>query len=396
MSASTPPTRRQFTDDNGIRHRQRKDGTWAYTVLWRDRELGHQSETFTEYTRALSLKRFLRANHNTLSLALEAKRQATHEVPSVEELVTRHITHNRDITEGSRSDQLSMVANHLQDTALGRSSVDRVADEDITAWVDALTKHTRKGGDTGIPLGPKTRANIHAVVSAAFSEAVSRGTISRNPARGAINTSGVEREQPTYLSRDQIQAIIDTTPAGYQPLVWTLADLGLRWGEATALQARDLQFQDDGRCLVHIRRAWKRWEDGGLAIGSTKTRNSVRSITAPKDLSDTLREQARGRGPREWVFTNKHDKPVRNNTFNRKTWAPTITRLLQDRTLDERPQLKWLRHMHCTHLLQAGVPIHVVQARLGHESPSTTLAIYARIMRHDDVQAVEMIENQRQ
>ena len=32
----------------------------------------------------------------------------------------------------------------------------------------------------------------------------------------------------------------------------------------------------------------------------------------------------------------------------------------------------WLRHSHATHAIEAGVPVHLVQATLGHESLDTT------------------------
>ena len=36
-----------------------------------------------------------------------------------------------------------------------------------------------------------------------------------------------------------------------------------------------------------------------------------------------------------------------------------------------------LRHLHATTLLLAGVPVHVVAARLGHADPAITLRVYA-------------------
>jgi integrase len=38
-----------------------------------------------------------------------------------------------------------------------------------------------------------------------------------------------------------------------------------------------------------------------------------------------------------------------------------------------------LRHIHATTLLLAGVPVHVVAARLGHADPSITLRVYAYV-----------------
>ena len=39
-----------------------------------------------------------------------------------------------------------------------------------------------------------------------------------------------------------------------------------------------------------------------------------------------------------------------------------------------------LRHVHATTLLLAGVPVHVVAARLGHSDPSITLRVYAHVI----------------
>ncbi|HEX8860854.1 MAG TPA: tyrosine-type recombinase/integrase [Actinomycetes bacterium] len=44
-----------------------------------------------------------------------------------------------------------------------------------------------------------------------------------------------------------------------------------------------------------------------------------------------------------------------------------------------------LRHVHATTLLLAGVPVHVVGNRLGHADPSTTLRVYAHVLREQAV-----------
>ena len=40
-----------------------------------------------------------------------------------------------------------------------------------------------------------------------------------------------------------------------------------------------------------------------------------------------------------------------------------------------------LRHIHASLLLKAGVPVHVVAARLGHDDPAITLRVYAHVLR---------------
>jgi integrase len=48
-----------------------------------------------------------------------------------------------------------------------------------------------------------------------------------------------------------------------------------------------------------------------------------------------------------------------------------------------------LRHTHCTLLLGAGVPVHVVSQRLGHASAKMTLDVYANYLpdQHEDAVA---------
>ena len=43
-------------------------------------------------------------------------------------------------------------------------------------------------------------------------------------------------------------------------------------------------------------------------------------------------------------------------------------------------RLQDLRHLHAALLLKAGVPVHVVAARLGHADPAISLRVYAHVL----------------
>jgi integrase len=49
-----------------------------------------------------------------------------------------------------------------------------------------------------------------------------------------------------------------------------------------------------------------------------------------------------------------------------------------------------LRHIHATTLLLAGVPVHVVAARLGHADPSITLRVYVHVIRAAEASAADI------
>jgi integrase len=46
--------------------------------------------------------------------------------------------------------------------------------------------------------------------------------------------------------------------------------------------------------------------------------------------------------------------------------------------------------VHATTLLLAGVPVHVVANRLGHADPSTTLRVYAHVLREQAAGAADV------
>ncbi|RFS83731.1 hypothetical protein D0T12_22225 [Actinomadura spongiicola] len=49
-----------------------------------------------------------------------------------------------------------------------------------------------------------------------------------------------------------------------------------------------------------------------------------------------------------------------------------------------------LRHVHATTLLLAGVPVHVVAARLGHADPAITLRVYAHVINEQLAEAADI------
>jgi integrase len=49
-----------------------------------------------------------------------------------------------------------------------------------------------------------------------------------------------------------------------------------------------------------------------------------------------------------------------------------------------------LRHIHATTLLLAGVPVHVVAARLGHADPSITRRVYAHVVNEQLAEAADI------
>jgi integrase len=84
------------------------------------------------------------------------------------------------------------------------------------------------------------------------------------------------------------------------------------------------------------------------------------------------------------VFTTRWGEPLYPDTV-----TALMSKLISKRNESVTPpaaplpqaRLHDLRHLHATTLLLAGIPVHVVAARLGHADPSVTLRVYAHVIR---------------
>jgi integrase len=100
-------------------------------------------------------------------------------------------------------------------------------------------------------------------------------------------------------------------------------------------------------------------------------------------------------GGDEYVFSTGWGGPVHPDTV-----SSLIGDLIKahDATMGEdcagellpHARLHDLRHIHATTLLLAGVPVHVVAARLGHADPSVTLRVYAHVIRDQVAAAADI------
>src|SRR5579875_2488345 len=83
------------------------------------------------------------------------------------------------------------------------------------------------------------------------------------------------------------------------------------------------------------------------------------------------------------VFTTKWGEPLYPDTV-----TALVSKLITAHNKSVAPglalphaRLHDLRHLHATTLLLAGVPVHVVAARLGHVDPAVTLRVYSHVLR---------------
>ena len=82
-------------------------------------------------------------------------------------------------------------------------------------------------------------------------------------------------------------------------------------------------------------------------------------------------------------------KPIHPDTVSSLMTALIVTHNGRQGEPLPHTRLHDLRHVHATILL-AGVPVHVVAARLGHADPSITLRVYAHVINDQLIEAADI------
>jgi len=310
---------------------------------------------------------------------LERRKGHTSGAPTLREFTTRYLDEGSGLLTGvtirTRIDYRRLANSFLP--MLGDLPVDAVSKSDVGRWVAWQEAQPARYGHGRV--SAKTVKNHHALLSAVLACAVSEGLRPGNPAHGAKLSKGIRREG-VFLTGDEVDTILAFIPERYRPLVIFLTGTGCRWGEATALRWGDLNLRSDVP-TVRIERAWKTDGHGGAIIGPPKSSRSRRTVSLWPEIVDAL--PPRGKAD-ELVFTAPQGGIIWPGRFRTDVWTPAIDAAtdpeqcaaLGRQPIAKRPRIHDLRHTHASWLVARGIDLPSVQARLGHESITTTIGTY--------------------
>jgi integrase len=270
------------------------------------------------------------------------------------------------------------------------------------------------GGKDGRPLSASTVAHVHRTLRKALTDAVRvEQVLATNPAERAKLPRARRGEPGTVWTAAQLAAFLGQASTHRLSAFFRLAAYtGGRRGELLALgwpaldlDAAEVTFSGSTDVI-----------DGERVTDTTKSGRS-RIVSLDAGTVAVMREHRRRQleermkaGPRwhesELVFTAEDGAPLYPDTM-----TALMRKLIADHNQPAIPgrgpghprkplpgpdaplppaRLHDLRHVHATTLLLAGVPVHVVANRLGHADPSTTLKVYAHVLREQAAGAADV------
>lgn len=385
-----------------IQRRTTKDGTETYRVGYRADGRLKWSPTFHSARAAAELKDMIeRIGPEAALSVLDARegRSVATGMPTLSEYLETHLERiEAHATPGTIADYRGMAARTFL-PRLGTLPLDAITADAVRKWVawqrQQETERSRKRRARAEAEGrdlppietysPKSIANAQRFLSSVLDSAMrEEGYIDANPAaRIKLPSDHVEAEK-VYLTPAEFAAILDHIPEHWRLLVRTLYATGMRWGEVTALQAKDVQLGGTVGTIT-VRQAWKKGATTKY-LGGPKSARARRTIRIKGPLVADLAAHLASKAPDDWVFTGRQGGRVHAQNFHPRVWHPAVAAS----GIGKSPDLHSLRHSHVANLARANVPPKTVQQRLGHESMKTTFDTYGHLFPDADDLAADV------
>jgi integrase len=307
-----------------------------------------------------------------------------------------------EVSERSKERYVQLLGEHvrpvlgnvrLQDLQAGQ--IDRL----YTALKTKISPRTKR------PLAKGTQRLAHMVFSSALTTAVRTGVLAVNPmAKTAKKPKAGDSRPGIALDDHELAKLVSAfRKSGLFAAVATIASTGMRRNEALALRWTDLDIANK---TLRIERAWESISGRRMALKPPKTERGKRTIGLSDDIiALLLREKERLQRlsagiqdgaeadmaliklpqdalifPADFSVTKPHSPRDFSKKFvrrARKAGFPGFT-------------LHMLRHTHSTMLLDKGMPVHQVAARIG-DDPATLLRVYAKLTKKKNAQMTDTV-----
>jgi integrase len=255
-------------------------------------------------------------------------------------------------------------------------------------------------------VSPTTAHHVHTVFNSCLSAAVRKKLLARNPIDGAEKVPATGKFDHDVLDDTELVKLVEGFKGSpLYPIVAVAVFTGARLREVTALRWTDVDLENR---IITVSRAVEETK-GYRGTKAPKTENGFRTFMIDDGLTKLL---AAHREKQQHLVAGLPDNAEVDLSLIRLPPdallfpggdGTDLTKLRDGRAVSRTfkkkmlklgfpANLRWhdLRGSHETVLLDAGVPVHVVAARCGHD-PAELLRTYARRTKKADTAAANVI-----
>lgn len=235
-------------------------------------------------------------------------------------------------------------------------------------------------------LSPATVRKAVFALRQCLDAAIEDRRIAANPAQ-KVSLPTEKAKRPRYLTKDEVERLVDVTPERYRALVLVGAFGGLRWGEAIGLTRENV---DPARSRISV--VSTAIEVGGaVQLGQEpKTARSRRTVPVARSIMSRIADhldQFVESSPESLVFTTPAGGSLYRGTFGRQVWRPAVVAAgLEGFTFHG------LRHSFVSILVAAGCNVREVSEWAGHNNVAFTLTRYGGLFPDGSDAAVDRLD----
>lgn len=238
-----------------------------------------------------------------------------------------------------------------------------ITDVYINQYIIAELEHGHRL--TGGPLNQNSvRKTLHAI-NLILKYAKGKRYIQDNPMDLVPRLQAVPSRAWYVYTPDEVAALVKVArPKWMGDAILIAYHNGLRKEEVFGLRWVDIDFDSH---LLHVKTTITASSPRDYYINDPKTPGSLRDVLFDRETEAVLRRRWDSRTSEEWLFANQYGQEM-NPWYTVKYFraACAAAGIPMHRFHD-------LRHTHITELVEAGLPLPIIQRRAGHKNINTTL-----------------------
>lgn len=274
-----------------------------------------------------------------------------------------------NIIKETQYNRILSAIKKLEETAFTKKNIEDITSEEIQAYLNSLKHYSQS-----------TISKEKEQFSQAFKYALNKGYILQNPMIDVIEPKSekppkivraLEIEEQQMLTNYLMNIPIENEP--YKVAYLTQMYLGLRIGEALALQTSDINLE---RNLIHISKTLTFDKNHKLVMGEfPKSFAGIRDIPIPEFIKNEIINQMRlAKNHKDHLlFVNSNGDYADPKNANKFLKATLKKVNINDITTHS------LRHTYGTRCIEAGMRAVALQRLMGHSDISITLNTYVSI-----------------
>lgn len=201
-------------------------------------------------------------------------------------------------------------------------------------------------------------------------------------------SNDISKTQNKFLEKGELDAIlkklwkqIPTTAAICE---WQYLT-GMRFGEAAALDFQDVELKED-IYVCHVHKTTGTTVNGVEILNTPKTQSGVRDVELPQRAVEIYFHQ------KEMYETGLIFRNQRNHIMQASIVNANIRNVNKEVGINKQITTHVFRHTHISKLAELGVPLYVIQKRVGHSDSEITKRIYLHVTKKAQRKLIDKLD----